>query len=153
MTEAVAGIELSPDLKKTLAFDAPEEARNLNHPYIGTGHLLLGLTRLESPAGPILHAFGLSRGEVWYAVRSTIGRGEILVSGNSELTPLAKTTLDLAIAEAQRLGYPEVTGLHLLFSLVQKRQGFVEGVLEYMKVNPDKLQQAVELALWCPKGD
>ena len=89
----------------------------------------------------------LSRGAVSNALRSTVGIGEEVVSGNLGLIPLAKTTLDLAIAQAHQLESPQVTGLHLLLSLAGKRQGFAGGILRHMKVNSNKLQQAVYSAL------
>ena len=81
---------------------AQEEARNLNHSYIGTEHILLGLVREEDGvAAKVLTNLGIGLGKVRSAVEFIIGRGEKPGSGETGLTPRAKKVIELAIDEAQ----------------------------------------------------
>ncbi len=115
---------------------AQEEAQQLNHSYIGTEHILLGLIREEEGvAAKVLNNLGISLSKVRSAVEYIIGRGE--KSGTSEigLTPRAKRVIELAIDEARRLGHNYIGTEHLLLGLLHEGEGIAAGVLESFSIN------------------
>ncbi|MEE8413964.1 MAG: ATP-dependent Clp protease ATP-binding subunit [Dehalococcoidales bacterium] len=119
---------------------AQEEAHNLNHSYIGTEHILLGLIREEDGmAGKILTNLGISLGKVRSAVEFIIGRGEKSSVGEIGLTPRAKRVIELAIDEARHLGHNYIGTEHLLLGLLHEGEGVAAGVLDSFGIN---LEQA-----------
>jgi hypothetical protein len=110
---------------------AQEEAQRLQHNYIGTEHLLLGLLReREGVAGKVLTRLGVDLDQARQAVEGIVGRGEHLVSGEIGLTPRAKKVVELAVDEARRLNHHYVGTEHLLLGLLREGQGIGAGVLE-----------------------
>src|ERR1700744_3866770 len=80
---------------------AQEEARQLQHNYIGTEHILLGLLgEPESIGGPVLASFGITRDIARAEVEGRIGRGKATLTRHIPFTPRAKKTLELALREA-----------------------------------------------------
>jgi Clp amino terminal domain, pathogenicity island component/UvrB/uvrC motif len=101
---------------------AQEEARGLNHNYIGTEHLLLGLLHEgRGSAARALEAAGVTLGAVREQVVSIIGRGQQQASGHIPFTTRAKKSLELSLREALRLGDGYIGTGHLLLGLI--RQG------------------------------
>ena len=114
---------------------AQEEAQQLNHNYIGTEHILLGLLREEEGvAAKILNNLGVSSSKVRSAVEYIIGRGEKSSSGEIGLTPRAKRVIELAIDEARRLGHNYIGTEHLLLGLQHEGEGIAAGVLESFSI-------------------
>jgi len=110
---------------------AQEEARNLNHSYIGTEHILLGLVREEEGvAARVLTNLGISLGKVRSAVEFIIGRGEKPSTGETGLTPRAKKVIELAIDEARQLGHNYIGTEHLLLGLLREGEGVAYNVLD-----------------------
>ena len=110
---------------------AQEEAQRLQHNYIGTEHLLLGLLREgEGVAGKVLTGLGVDLERVRQAVEGIVGRGEHLVSGEVGLTPRAKQVVELAVDEARRLHHHYLGTEHLLLGLLREGEGIGAGVLE-----------------------
>ncbi len=110
---------------------AQEEAQSLNHSYIGTEHLLLGLIREEEGiAAKVLTNLGTSLGKVRSAVEFIIGRGEKAATGEIGLTPRAKRVIELAIDEARHLGHNYIGTEHLLLGLLHEGEGVAAGVLD-----------------------
>ena len=94
---------------------AQEEAQNLNHTYIDTEHILLGLIREdEGVAAKVIINLGVSLSKVRQAVEFVIGRGEKPSTGETGLTPRAKRVIELAIDEARQLGHNYIGTEHLL---------------------------------------
>jgi Clp amino terminal domain, pathogenicity island component len=123
---------------------AQEEAQRLNHPYIGTEHLLLGLVRgVDSTAARVLGALGLDLAKVRTATEFIIGRGDQRVSGEVGLTPRAKRVIKLAIDEARGLGHRHIGTEHLLLGLVREGEGIAAGVLASLGVTPDRTRAEV----------
>jgi ATP-dependent Clp protease ATP-binding subunit ClpA len=109
---------------------AQEEARLLNHNYIGTEHLLLGLVRgAEGVAAEALHSLGISLEAVRRQVEEIIGRGQQEPSGHIPFTPRAKKVLELSLSEAHRLGHNYIGTEHLLLGLVREGEGVGAQVL------------------------
>jgi ATP-dependent Clp protease ATP-binding subunit ClpC len=110
---------------------AQEEARNLNHSYIGTEHILLGLVREEEGvASRVLTNLGIGLGKVRSAVEFIIGRGEKPGTGETGLTPRAKKVIELAIDEARQLGHNYIGTEHLLLGLLREGEGVASSVLD-----------------------
>ncbi|HEX6555479.1 MAG TPA: Clp protease N-terminal domain-containing protein [Ktedonobacteraceae bacterium] len=110
---------------------AQEEAQRLQHNYIGTEHLLLGLLREgEGVAGNVLRRLGVDLERARQAVEGIVGRGDHLVSGEIGLTPRAKLVLQLAVDEARHLHHPYIGTEHLLLGLLREGEGIGAGVLE-----------------------
>ncbi|MBM2824635.1 MAG: ATPase domain protein [Dehalococcoidales bacterium] len=119
---------------------AQEEAQHLNHNYIGTEHILLGLIREEEGvACKVLTSLGISLTKIRSAVEYLVGRGEKPGTGEIGLTPRAKRVIELAIDEARHLGHNYIGTEHLLLGLLHEGGGIAAGVLESFSIT---LEQA-----------
>ena len=112
---------------------ATEEARALNHAYIGTEHLLLGLIREQNGvSGEVLHRLGVTLDQARGATQSLMGVGQ---SPAPEEQPLSKRTvqaLERAVAEAQKLNHSFVGTEHLLLGIIETSDGAAVGVLAHL---------------------
>jgi ATP-dependent Clp protease ATP-binding subunit ClpC len=123
---------------------AQEEAQALNHSYIGTEHILLGLIREEEGVGArVLTNMGISLGKVRSAVEFIIGRGEKAVAGEIGLTPRAKRVIELAIDEARYLGHNYIGTEHILLGLLHEGEGVAAGVLDSFGITLEKARAEV----------
>lgn len=124
---------------------AQAEAQRLNHNWIGTEHLLLGLIREgEGIAAQALADLGVDLGRARSAVSSIVGPGERLVTGEVGLTPRAKKAIELAVAEANRRGHHWIGTEHLLLGLLVEGEGVAVGVLESLGASRQRVREAVE---------
>lgn len=127
--------------RKVLTF-AQEEARHLNHNYVGTEHLLLGLVHEgEGIAGRVLSNLGVRLELVRSSVEAIIGRGNREVHGEIGLTPRAKKVIELAVEEARRFGHKYIGTEHLLLGLIREGEGIGAGVLKSLGVNLAQARQ------------
>ena len=109
---------------------AQEEARELNHNYIGTEHLLLGLMRdADSVAAQALQELEISQDAVREQVTEIIGRGKRSPSGHIPFTPRAKKVLELSLREALQLNHNYIGTEHILLGLVGEGEGVAAQVL------------------------
>jgi ATP-dependent Clp protease ATP-binding subunit ClpA len=109
---------------------AQEEARMLNHNYIGTEHLLLGLVHEEEGvAARALASLGIGLGAVRQQVEQIVGRGQQAPSGHIPFTSRAKKALDLAQRESSDLGHGFIDTEHLLLGLIREGHGVAAQVL------------------------
>jgi ATP-dependent Clp protease ATP-binding subunit ClpC len=117
---------------------AREEAGRLQHDYIGTEHLLLGIVREgEGIAATVLNNLGLDLDQIRQAVESMVsGSGGTLTIGEIPFTPRAKRVLELAVEEARLLGHNYVGTEHLLLGLIREGEGVAARVL--MDLGADK---------------
>jgi ATP-dependent Clp protease ATP-binding subunit ClpC len=116
---------------------AQEEARLLNHSFIGTEHILLGLIHEgEGVAAKALESLGISLEAVREKVEETIGMAGTAPSGSPPFTPRAKKVLELSLREAAERGDREIGTEHLLLGLVREGQGVAVTVLESLGVDP-----------------
>lgn len=123
---------------------AQEEARMLDHNYIGTEHVLLGLIRDGEGAVPqTLNSFGITLEGVRAQVDEIIGRGPHVQSGHIPLTPRAKRVLELGLSEAQHLGQRYVDAEHLLLGVLQEGEGVAAQVLVKMGADLNAVRQQV----------
>ena len=107
-----------------------EEARLLNHNYIGTEHILLGLLgEPESIGGQVLASFGITRDGVREEVVEKIGRGKSMPSGHIPFTPRAKKTLELSLREALSIKHNYIGTEHILLGLIREGEGVAAQIL------------------------
>jgi ATP-dependent Clp protease ATP-binding subunit ClpC len=120
---------------------AQEEAQRLNHNYIGTEHLLLGLVREENGvAVRVLRELGVDPRQIRERVERTVGRGQRALYGKLSLTPRTKRVIELAVDEARRLGHHYIGTEHLLLGLVREGEGVAVDVLKGLGVSLDKVR-------------
>ena len=123
---------------------AQDEAQRFNHNYIGTEHLLLGLTReADGIAGRVLSHLGVSLPRVRSTIESIIGRGATMVVGEIGLTPRAKRVIELAVDEARRLNHRYIGTEHLLLGLVREGEGIAAGVLASQGLRLDQVRATI----------
>ena len=109
---------------------AQDEARRLDHNYIGTEHLLLGLIREgEGVAAKALEALGISLDTVRQQVEQIIGQGQQAPSGHIPFTPRAKKVLELSLRESQQMGHNYIGTEHILLGLIRQGDGTAARVL------------------------
>jgi Clp amino terminal domain, pathogenicity island component len=110
---------------------AQEEARALNHHYIGTEHILLGLLSEEERIGGDrpLHSLGITLEDARQQVRRIVGSGEEPTPGQVPFTPRAKKVLELALREALSLGHNWIGPEHILLGIVREDEGVASRVL------------------------
>ncbi len=123
---------------------AQEEALHLNHNYIGTEHLLLGLVDLDdSTAVQILKSLNVKIQKVRIQVGMIIGHKDRPVVGEVGLTPRAKKVMELAVDEARRLNHRQISTEHILLGLIREGDGIAAKVLESVGVNLERVRNAI----------
>jgi len=123
---------------------AQDEARSLNHNYIGTEHLLLGLLREEEGVGAsVLESLGVTLEEVRAQVARIVGQGDDVMSGQIPFTPRAKKVLELSLKEALRLGHNHIGTEHLLLGLARENQGVASRILLDFGVDAERVRDEV----------
>ncbi len=124
-------LERFTDRARRVIVLAQEEARRLDHAYIGTEHILLGLVgEGEGVATQALVSSGVSVEAVRRQVESIIGRGPEPPTGDIPFTPRAKKVLELSLREAHQLGHHHIDTEHILFGLLREGQGVAAQVLQ-----------------------
>jgi hypothetical protein len=123
---------------------AQDEAQKLNHNYMGTEHILLGLVdEGQGLAVKMLLALDVQPNDVRANVMHIIGRGDRIVLGETGLTPRAKKVLELAVDEARRLNHHYIGTEHLLLGLIREGEGIAAGVLESLGVSLERARNAL----------
>ncbi len=142
-------IGLTPRAKKVIEL-AVDEARRLNHHYIGTEHLLLGLVREgEGIAAGVLESLGVNLEKVRVQTIQVLGQSGAALTMEAVSTPAqteaVKKVLSLAEEEAHIFQHDYIGTEHLLLGLVREGDGIAAKVLSKLGVEPDKLREAVKL--------
>jgi ATP-dependent Clp protease ATP-binding subunit ClpC len=123
---------------------AQEEARILNHNYIGTEHILLGLIREgEGVAAKALESLGISLDAVRQQIQEIIGRGQEAPSGHIPFTPRAKKVLELSLREALQLGHEYIGTEHILLGLIREGDGVATQVLVHLGADLNLMRHQV----------
>ena len=124
---------------------AQQEALALNHNYIGTEHILLGLLREEDGgAARVLETLGVGVEEVREQVSRIVGFGDdVPTTGQIPFTPRAKKVLELALREALSLGHNHVGTEHLLLGLARENEGVASRILLDLGVDAEQIRTAV----------
>ncbi len=122
---------------------AQEEARRLNHNYIGTEHLLLGLVQEQTGvAARVLRELGVNPYQVRRLVEQAVGRGHRSQMGSqvTGLTPRTKRVIELAVEEARRMGHHYIGTEHLLLGLIREADGLAVSVLRDLGVDLEAIR-------------
>ncbi len=123
---------------------AQEEARMLNHNYIGTEHILLGLIHEgEGVAAKALESMNISLEGVRAQVEEIIGQGQQAPSGHIPFTPRAKKVLELSLREALQLGHNYIGTEHILLGLIREGEGVAAQVLVKLGADLNRVRQTV----------
>ena len=123
---------------------AQEEARMLNHNYIGTEHILLGLIHEgEGVASKALEQLGVSLDSVREQVQEIIGQGQQAPTGHIPFTPRAKKVLELSLREALQLGHNYIGTEHILLGLIREGEGVAAQVLVKLGADLARVRQTV----------
>jgi len=123
---------------------AQEEARMLNHNYIGTEHILLGLIHEgEGVAAKALESLNISLEAVRQQVEEIIGQGQAAPTGHIPFTPRAKKVLELSLREALQLGHNYIGTEHILLGLIREGEGVAAQVLQKLGADLNRVRQTV----------
>ncbi|MFC1520825.1 ATP-dependent Clp protease ATP-binding subunit [Elusimicrobiota bacterium] len=124
---------------------AQEEAKRLNHDYVGTEHVLLGLVALnEGVAAQVLANLGVDLKRVRAEIEKIVGAGDnIMQLGEIPFTPRAKKVLELAVEEAQKMGHTYVGTEHILLGLIREEEGVAARVLENLGIRLEVVREEV----------
>jgi ATP-dependent Clp protease ATP-binding subunit ClpA len=123
---------------------AQEEARMLNHNYIGTEHILLGLIREgDGVAAKVLESLRISLDAVRQQVEEIIGRGQQAPSGHIPFTPRGKKVLELSLRESTGLGHNYIGTEHILLGLIREGDGVAAQVLVLLGADLNRVRQQV----------
>ena len=122
---------------------AQEEAERMNHSYIGSEHVLIGLIREEGGvAGRVLRELGLEAVRVQAMVeRLTTGKSTRTPFSKTELAPSTKRVLELAIEEARRMGQHYISTEHLLLGIARENKGAAVDVLRKFGISPEQIRR------------
>jgi len=133
---------------------AQEEARLLNHNYIGTEHILLGLIHEgEGVAARALEGMGISLESVRSQVVEIIGQGAQAPTGHIPFTPRAKKVLELSLREALQLCHNYIGTEHILLGLIREGEGVAAQVLQKLGAELHKVRQSVIQLLSGQQGE
>ncbi|MFI6603292.1 Clp protease N-terminal domain-containing protein, partial [Nonomuraea sp. NPDC050536] len=123
---------------------AQEEARTLNHDFIGTEHLLLGLLHVgEGVAAKALESLGVSLEGARQQVEEIIGQGRSTPAGHIPFTPRAKKVLELSLREALQLSHNYIGTEHLLLGLIREGEGMAAQVLVKLEADPARVRDGI----------
>jgi ATP-dependent Clp protease ATP-binding subunit ClpC len=137
-------IERFTDRARRVVVLAQEEARMLDHNYIGTEHILLGLLREgDGVAARTLESLGIGLDAVRQQVQEITGRGQHAPSGHIAFTPRAKKALELSLREALQLGHNYIGTEHMLLGLLGEGDGVAAQVLVRLGAGLDRVRERV----------
>jgi ATP-dependent Clp protease ATP-binding subunit ClpC len=123
---------------------AQEEARMLNHNYIGTEHILLGLIHeREGVAATTLGSMNISLEAVRREIEEIIGQGQATPIGHIPFTPRAKKVLELSLRESLQLGANYIGTEHILLGLIREGEGVAAQVLQKLGADLHRVRQTV----------
>src|SRR5947209_5127945 len=142
-----AMFERFTDRSRRVVVLAQDEARRLDHNYIGTEHILLGLiSEGEGVAAKALESLGISLDAVRQQVEEIIGQGQQAPSGHIPFTPRAKKVLELSLRESLQLGQNYIGTEHILLGLIREGDGVAAQVLVKLGADLNRVrQQAIQL--------
>jgi ATP-dependent Clp protease ATP-binding subunit ClpC len=133
------------DRARRVVVRAQEEARMLDHDYVGTEHILLGLIHdsIGGLAARVLESLGIGLEAVRQRVEEAIGRGEQAPPGHIPFTPRAKKVLDLSLRESRALGHNYIGTEHILLGLIRQGDGVAAQVLSELGADLDGAREQV----------
>ena len=124
---------------------AQEEAKRLNHDYVGTEHILLGLCALEGTmSNKILTTLGVTFRKVRLEIEKMVGIGDtIMLLGEIPFTPRAKKVLELSVEESQLLKSDYIGTEHILLGLIREEEGMAGKILSNLGLNLPLVRETV----------
>jgi prophage maintenance system killer protein len=138
------GFHRFTDRARQVVVLAQEDARALNHNYIGTEHILIALIHEgHGVAAQALQSLGISLAGVRQQVEEIIGQGQQAPSGPIRLTPRAKKVLELSLGEALRLGHNYIGTEHILLALIHEGHGVAAQVLVRLGADLNRAREQV----------
>src|SRR5262245_102673 len=142
--DVVAVFERFNDRARRVVVLAQEQARVLNHNYIGTEHFLLGLIlEGEGVGARALESLGVSLEDVRQQVEDLLGRGQQAATGHIPFTPRAKKVLELSLREALQLGHNYIGSEHLLLGLIREGESVAAQILAKLGADLSRVRQQV----------
>ncbi|MHC5211978.1 MAG: ATP-dependent Clp protease ATP-binding subunit [Planctomycetota bacterium] len=134
---------------------AKSEAQRLNHEYIGTEHILLGLVQEGSGvAANVLRNMGIDLKRIRAEIEKLVkGSSTMVPMGNLPFTPRAKKVLELSLEEASQLGHNYIGTEHLLLGLIKESEGIAARVLTNLGVKLEQVREEVLDFLGAPQGE
>ncbi len=131
---------------------AQDEARRLNHNYLGTEHLLLAMLRVkQSVAGEVLGELGLKYTRVRRLVQEIVGHGQSKPDATLAVTPRVKRVMELASKEARKRHHDYIGTEHLLLGLIQEGEGVAVRILESLGLSRERVRSTVMQKMATPK--
>ncbi|HBE88650.1 MAG TPA: NDP-hexose 4-ketoreductase, partial [Elusimicrobia bacterium] len=124
---------------------AQEEAKRLNHDYVGTEHILLGLIALgEGVAAQVLSNIGVDLRKVRAEIEKIVGIGDnMMLLGEIPFTPRAKKVLEFAVSEASDMKHTYIGTEHILLGLIREEEGVAARVLQNLELKLDAVREEV----------
>jgi ATP-dependent Clp protease ATP-binding subunit ClpC len=120
---------------------AMREAKGLNHPYVGTEHLLIGIVAVDgSVVADIVGKFGVNITDIRNAVERFVGSyGSVTSRGDLPYTPRTKKVLQLAISLAKSTGFEAAGTIHIFLALLREGEGVAGHVLKHLGINQESI--------------
>ncbi len=122
---------------------AQESARQLGHNYVGTEHILLGLTQEDNPASRALAIAGVEHSDILNQTERLVGRGDYQFTDSFGYTPRTKKVIELSLYEAKTLNNNYIGTEHLLLALIREREGVAARILQDLGVDLSELRKAM----------
>ena len=124
---------------------AEAEAKKLNHNYVGTEHILLGLVKEKKGiAGKVLsEQADLKEGQIIDVIKSIIGTGQSKVEGSISLTPRSKKVLNLSMEQARKLNHSYIGTEHILLGVISEGEGVAVRILQELGVELEKVKKEI----------
>ena len=124
---------------------AQEEAKRLNHDYVGTEHILLGLAAIDGTvSNKILTGLGVTFRKVRLEIEKIVGIGDtIMLLGEIPFTPRAKKVLEFSVEESQLLGTQHIGTEHILLGLIREEEGMACKILENLGLNLTHVRDSI----------
>lgn len=124
---------------------AQEEAKRLNHDYVGTEHILLGLTSIDGTvSNKILSDLGITFRKVRQEIEKLVGIGDtIMLLGEIPFTPRAKKVLEFSVEESQMLATEHIGTEHILLGLIREEEGMASNILQNLGVTLNAVRETV----------
>ncbi len=127
---------------KSTLMHAQKESQALQHGYIGTEHILYGISSVEGAGSNLLHEMGVTKELIHDMIEESLGHGNSMFTGSGQfaLTPRTKRLLDNSFKEARNLGQNYISPEHMLLAILSEEEGVAFAILQNLGVDMAKLK-------------
>ncbi len=133
-------IEIFSESARDIMSLAEEEAKRLNHNYVGTGHILLALTKkIPTAANEVLKNLGINLPKFPARIEASMNHQPSIESAETGLTSVAKKIIELSMEESIRLGSDRVQPEHILIGLIRQNEGVAANLLKNLGIGPENI--------------